>query len=327
MAAHDSAQPAGRFFNGPTLLLASAFLLPGIVPSLFGWLTGLLAIPVFCLLIFYGTGQGSIFVRNGALLAVAGAIPLKLLPTVLFSLTLVPLAYSFNMSAAAGESEWRTGARGSLVLGASWLIFWAGYGALEGINPYVELLRLLDAVFAQTYEYYRVNADLPAENLLRLEQAMNELRVIFPRILPGLLVSTVILTVWLNLVASVRFIARFRPGRLPWQKYSQWRLPDRIVWLAIGSGAALMFTTGILRDAAVCVVITCGLLYFFQGLAVFIHLLDKWNVPLYLRIVIYGVLILQSYGLLLLTIIGLADVWVNFRHRQNSDNQHGNGLE
>jgi uncharacterized protein YybS (DUF2232 family) len=56
-----------------------------------------------------------------------------------------------------------------------------------------------------------------------------------------------------------------------------------------------------------------GTLYFFQGLAVFVALLERWRTPTFLRVLLYVVFILQSYGMLMLTILGLSDVWFNFR--------------
>lgn len=321
MAAQNSAQRGGQFFSGQTLLLASVFLLPGLAPSLFGWTSGLLAIPVFVLLSLYGIGRGTIYIRNGVLIALAGAILIKTVPPVIFSVSLIPLGFSFNRSALGGESEWRTAVRGSLILAASWIVFWALYGAVKGINPYTYLLHVLDSGFAEAYEYYRTSAELPAETLLRIEKAVEELRALIPKILPGLLCCTVILTVWINMVGSIRVIEKIRPGKLPWRQYSRWRLPDNLVWFAIGSGVLLLSDWGGISVAALGVLLVCGLLYFFQGLAVFVHLLETWKVPLYFRIAIYAILILQSYGLLLLIILGLADVWIDFRRHPRNDNK------
>jgi uncharacterized protein YybS (DUF2232 family) len=321
MAAHHSAQRGGNLLKGQAVLLAIAFLLPGIAPAYFGWTSGLLAIPVFILLSMYGTSQGTLYVRNGALIAIAGAILIKTLPLILFSMSLIPLGYSLNKSAMDGEGEWRTGARGCLILGGSWLVFWAAYGVVEGINPYTQLLQLLDAGFSQAYEYYRTSADLPVEAILQLEQVIEGLRTLIPKILPGLLCCTVILTVWLNMIGSINILDKIRPGNPPWRKYSLWQLPDQLVWFAIGSGTLLLLDMGGISEIALGGVLMSSLLYFFQGLAVFIHLLEKWKVPLYFRIAIYAILVLQSYGLLLLTILGLADVWIDFRHRPNDDNR------
>jgi hypothetical protein len=323
MAARGSAQPGG-FSNGQVLLLATAIVLPGIAPAYFGWLTGLLAIPVFCLLGMYGVGRGSILIRNALLLAGVAALLLKLIGTLLFALTVIPLGYSFNRSAAAGDNEWNTVFKGCLYLGACWLLFWTAYGVVEGVQPYQHLLEQIDNGFAETYEYYRTQADQPAEKLVYLEQAVSEVRRLVPHLLPGLLGGIVVLTVWVNLMGGISLLGRLKPGYLPWKKYSQWRLPDWLVWPTIGVAILLLAGKDGAYTVALSLVLICGLLYFFQGLAVFIHLLDRWKVPQVLRIIFYGMLIVQSYGLLLLAMLGLADVWIDFRRRENTNTQLGN---
>ncbi|MHB8789790.1 MAG: DUF2232 domain-containing protein [Desulfobulbaceae bacterium] len=324
MAAQDRAQPGGGFRNGQVLLLATALVLPGIAPALFGWLTGLLAIPVFCLLAVHGVNRGSILIRNGLLLAGGAALLLKLIGTLLFALTLIPLGYSFNRSAAAGDSEWNTVFKGCLYLGICWLLFWTAFGMAEGVHPYQHLLEMIDAGLVQTYEQYRSQSDQQAETLLYLEQAVAETRRLVPLLLPGLLGSIVVLTVWINLRGGITLLNRLKPGYLPWRKYSQWRLPDWLVWPTIGAVVLLLFGGEGTDTVAFSLVLVCGLLYFFQGLAILIHLLDRWKVPLALRLLFYGMLVVQSYGLLVLALLGLADVWIDFRRRDTTTTQLGN---
>lgn len=323
MAAPQSAQPSRRPLNNQALIFAVALLLPGLAPSVFGWASGLLATLVFCLLCLNGETKGTIVIRNGTLLAGIVALFLKLIPSLLFSLTMVPLGYSFNLSYRNKNNEAQAGGKGAIILAVSWLVFWIAYGAVQNIHPYQHLLELLDTGFAQTYEYYRNNADIPADTLVQLGFAVEELRRIIPTILPGLLCCTVVITVWINLLFSASIIARLRPDQTPWKKYSQWRLPDKLVWFLIAATVMLLLGQGKTSQVATTIVLVTALLYFFQGLAVFIHLLEKWKIPIYLRVLIYLILILQSYGLIILMLAGLADVWLNFRRTQSSNNKDG----
>lgn len=324
MGAHEGAEQGKHVYTSLTVLLAAAFVLPGLAPSLFGWISGLVAIPIFFLLSVYGTRQGTILVRNGVIIATFAALILNQLPSTLFSLSLVPLGYSFNRSAAGKEDELRTCFNGCIVLGVSWLIFWSVYGSVHGVNPYNQLLQILDTGFSQTYELYSENSDIPVDTQINIEQAIAEFRTIIPKILPGILACTLLLTVWINLICSISLLERFSPGRSPWKKYRDWRLPDRLIWMPIAAGIALITGEGVVSSAGFCFVLVSALIYFFQGLAVFINFMDRWNVPLYLKILIYGILILQSYGLLLLSVIGIVDVWINFRNRLNKDDRADN---
>lgn len=324
MAAPQSPQQGTLLLNKQVIMLAAALLLPGLAPSLFGWVSGLLATPVFCFLCLNGQRKGTLIIRNSILLAAVAALVLNLLPSLLFSLTLVPLGYSFSTSYSRNNNEIQAGMRGVFVLAVSWLIFWSVYGTFQNIKPYQQLLEVLDTGFAQTYEYYRNSSEIPAESILQLELAINVLRRIIPTILPGILCCTVLITVWINLLFSASLIARLQPEKTPWKKYSQWRLPDKLVWILIAGGIILMFGHEQTSQVGIGIFFTTALLYFFQGLAVFVYMLDKWNIPVYLRAIIYIILILQSYGLILLILAGLADVWLDFRRMQPTDNLNGN---
>lgn len=323
MAAPQSAQSNNLLLNSQVIVFAVVLLLPGLAPSVFGWVSGLLATPVFCLLCINGQKKGTLLIRNGVLLAAIAALILKLVPTLLFSLTLVPLGFSFSRSYNNKNNEVQAGMRGVIILVASWLIFWTAYGTVQNVNPYQNLLEVLDGGFAQMFEYYRNSDELPAETLVQLEFAFQEMRRIIPTILPGILCCTVVITVWINLLVSTSLIARVQPEITPWKKYSQWRLPDKMVWVLIAAGVTLLLGMEQTSQVGIGMLLLTSLLYFFQGLAVFIYLLDKWKIPSYLRILIYVILILQSYGLILLILAGLADVWFNFRRPQSSDNMSG----
>lgn len=305
---------AAAFLAVPTLLIAAAFLLPVASPSLFGWMNGLLAVPVFFL--FKTTDDerlATLYIRNGLILAAVGALFFKQLVLIVFAMAMLPLGYSLYRSAQQSDDPSTAGAKGIITLGLSWFIFWAVYGIITGMNPYTSLLDMLDGSFSQIIEIYRNSSDLPADMLYKLEQIVTEIREFLPRVLPGLLAGSVIITVWLNQVIGNYLLLRLRPDKAAWPRYCRWRLPDKLVWLVIVAAILSLVGNGTTKSAGYCLVIVSVMLYFFQGMAVFIHFLDRWNVPMYLRIILYVILAVQSYGLLLLAMMGIADIWLDFR--------------
>lgn len=311
-------------FTSHVLLIAAAFFVPVAMPSLFGWLNGLLAVPVFLLLTLEADERTAVRkLRNGILIASVGALILNQALLIIFALSFLPLGYSIYRSGKRREDPTKTAAHGILVLGLTWFVFWTVYGILAGINPYTSLLAMLDESFGRIIEIYRNNADLSADVLYTLEQIVTEIRTYVPKILPGLLAGSVIITVWLNLVVSNALMLRLRPDQALWPQYSRWKLPERLVWTVIAGGVLAVVGHGVLKNTGYCLVIVSAILYFFQGLAVFIHLLDKWKVPGYLRIVLYVIVAVQSYGILLLSVLGLADIWFDFR-KSNTDEQPNN---
>lgn len=314
MTAQKSAGWKGQtFFTRPVLFLAAIYFLPAILPSLFGWLLGVLGVPVAYILTAEGKEGGMITLRNGFFLAGVVALLVGKLEMLLFALTLFPLGYLLYRSGSAQWNESKSGGYGVLTMAGSWLFFWMLYGMITGIHPYQHLVDMLDAGFVQSYELYRTNSELSPEVQEDLSLVIPKIRELVPRILPGILCCMVILTVWMNQVVWNSLLLRYLPEKAPWPPYGYWKLPEQVVWVPIAATVLFLFGSGALKDIGLNLILISGVLYFFQGFAVFIHLLVRWNVPVYVRFLLYFILVVQSYGLVLLSLLGIGDIWLNFR--------------
>jgi uncharacterized protein YybS (DUF2232 family) len=81
----------------------------------------------------------------------------------------------------------------------------------------------------------------------------------------------------------------------------------------------LLLPDGFLNDVGLNLILLVGILYFFQGLSVITALLARWKAPLW--ILIFTLVFFQVYGIIFLAVLGLADVWVDFRKsRTTADN-------
>ena len=163
--------------------------------------------------------------------------------------------------------------------------------------------------------------DLPVEQVLALEITVERLRSVIPGIMPGLLLLTMVNTVFFNMALGQYLLRRKKQELSPWPPFAEWRLPEQLVGLVIVSGICILIPGGFLRDIGFNIGLLSGTLYLFQGLAVLITLLNKWQVPLSVRILIFLLVIFQAFGIIILIILGLADVWADFRKDRNkSDN-------
>jgi hypothetical protein len=197
---------------GQTFFCSVLFFLPALIPPLFGWLNGFLAVPVIYLLCSRGAAAGSMQLQISLLAAGLAALFTGRIEGFLFSLTLVPLGYSLHRSALAGVSPAVSGGRGGLVLLGTWLLFWTVQGMVSGVNPYTQLRESLDTGFRQMLEFAASEeAALTPEMLYGVQQALGEIRATAPRLLPGLLAALVPVTVWLNM-GPVRHLD---PARTP----------------------------------------------------------------------------------------------------------------
>lgn len=304
-------------------LLALGFLLPQILPGFFGWLNSVLAIPIFYILASNDGRQGNRLIQYGLVISGVGAVLLQSAVAFLFSLTMVPLGYTLYRSKNRGDSPWQTGVKGIIVLGTSWAVFWLAYGMSQNVNPYRELNLVIEQGLTQTFELYKNQPDMSAELLLQLNTIVETLQALIPRILPAVLACTVIMTVWINFAVVCTLLHRLKPGSSPWPRYSRWQMPDQLVWLVIVGGILVFLGQGKLADVGICALMIGGLLYCLQGLAVFIFLMERWKLAPFFRMLLYLLLIIQSYGLVLLVLLGLAEIWFDFRKltpRHTADN-------
>lgn len=309
----DNGQQNAAFFSVRPLLICLCFLLPSALPPFF-WLNLLLAVPVFLLLQTAGSErQAAAQLRNGLLPAAAAALLMGRAAFLHSSLPMLPLGWSLHRSARQGIPPAAAGGAGVLVLSLSWSVVWLIYGLSEGVNPYSSLLKTLESVLDQVTAAFRSNPDLSADLLYHLELVAAVMRETLPRVLPGLLAALAAVTVWLNMALGNYILRKTRPEQAAWPEYQHWQLPDRLIWLLIAAVSLALAAKGGLQNAGCCLIVVMALLYFFQGLAVFSHLLRRWNVPLFWRIVLYLTVTAQGYGVMLLAVTGVADTWADFR--------------
>lgn len=177
----------------------------------------------------------------------------------------------------------------------------------------------LDKGLGAGRDLYRQSAEVPPETLKQIEAAYDELRVILPKVLPALILIMVMITVWANLAIGNWLLAK-RAGIAPWPSSRQWRLPDWLIWGVILAMIATLTSPERINVFGLNLLLILGLLYFFQGMGVLGGLLARWSVPAPLQALIYFLFIIQYYGVILIAILGLIDVWADFRRpREQKD--------
>ena len=312
MAGEEQAGPGlGKVFQNIFLLFLAAFL-PALNFSVFGWLNGFLPLVAFMLLYMFGLNVGNKMILTGGLLAVVAGLALARMEPLLLSLSMIPSGYAITWSALRQESPARAGLKGTAVLGGCWLLLLAVFAAIYEVNPYAEFLQALDQGIAEALVYYRQSATIPGDTLVILEASLYQMKRALPLIMPSILTGVMLLTIWFTLAAGNR-MAYHLTGNSPWPRYRLWQIPDKLIWLMIAAALVALVAGGQLRIVGINVMIIGGILYCFQGLAVFSFFLHKWNLPVLLRSFLYVIIIFQSFGTIILVGTGLADVWLDPR--------------
>ena len=304
-------------------ILAAIFLLPAIFPEKIGWLATLIPLPVFYYLTRLGNKKGLILIRNAVFLAAGGALLFGSLPKLFFSLTMVPPGIVFSYGVFNRKSPVYTGFAGSIVLAFCWLLYWVSFAMLYQSNPYETILVEIDRGLSNGLMLYEESAELAPDTLESLRQTVKLLQDFFPKILPALIVSAILSTTWLNLALGNWLLKKKNREQTPWPEYNEWKLPDPLVWLVVLSGIFFLLLPRPLNIFGLNGLIICTTLYFFQGLAIAASLLNRWSVPSLIRVLIYALIFIQTYGIIILSFLGLVDVWADFRKLDHvSDSQN-----
>jgi uncharacterized protein YybS (DUF2232 family) len=275
-----------------------------------------LPVPIMYLILKYGYRNGSIIIKWGIIFSGIISLFAGTLPLLLFSFTFLPLGVILAYAVKNNNSIIITAAKGVKVLLAGWVIYFIGLSFVTDSNPYQEITNQINLSIDITYDSYSKTSELSEENIVELKEITEQLKLIFSRMFPGLVGTMVLLTVWINLIISqkVIYLTGMSSG---WQEFRHWKLPDYLVWSAILTGVLIIIPYQHLNDIGYNLIIITSTLYFMQGLSILSNLFCDWSVPQPVRIIMYLLMMIQAFGILLLMLIGLADVWIDFRKIRN----------
>jgi uncharacterized protein YybS (DUF2232 family) len=127
------------------------------------------------------------------------------------------------------------------------------------------------------------------------------------------MVIVVIGAVMLVLAAFLMRYGRQRGLLMNRNPFQLWKVPENLIWTLIGSGAGVLFLDGPLQRVAWNLVIVVLTIYFMQGVAIMRFFFEQKRVAPVLRSVGYF-LVVASYPLrILVTGVGVFDLWIDFR--------------
>ncbi len=149
-----------------------------------------------------------------------------------------------------------------------------------------------------------------AEKTAKMFQKMLSLLVV---LIPALIV----IGSWTILVVNLYLIDRFHllPGRELLKPFAlnTWKAPDPLIWFVIIPGFAVFLLHGTLRIIGLNILIVVLTVYFFQGLCVINYFFSRKNVPPFVKLLFYFILFVIQIMAIMVVIMGLLDMWVDFR--------------
>lgn len=97
----------------------------------------------------------------------------------------------------------------------------------------------------------------------------------------------------------------------------EWRLPFPFVGGFVVLASTVLLTSGLVRGAALNILIPLATIYGIQGIVVAGHLFTRWALPPFFRVMIlaFGIISVPLATMVVMSLGGLFDTWIDFRRR------------
>lgn len=296
-----------------TILFAIiALVLPGVKWGLFGWLHSFLPLFSFFVLCKYGEYSGRKLLLTAAVISLLIYLISSSIDLFIFSALLMLSGYVLFKSAEKSDSPAISGLKCFAAIAAGWVISLSIASIGSDLHGYSQLVNSLDQGVTEALFYYRQSDNISADTLVMLETTLLQMKIIVPIIMPAVLGSLILLMTWFTMVVGNLAVGKTNEHS-PWPKYQLWELPEKLIWLAIAAGIFTVIPSDIFRMIGINGLILLSIIYCFQGLAIGVFYMTKWNVPILFRSFFYVMVIFQSFGTIVLLLTGIADIWFDFR--------------
>jgi hypothetical protein len=195
------------------------------------------------------------------------------------------------------------------------VVFIAGSGnnPLDGYNKVVQAI---SEDMDQSLALYKEKSSGIYQ--VELENWFLQFKEVIIRFLPGILGSVFLLTSLSNISVPKIYLAKKLKKEVFAPVFTQWKLPEPLIWVIITAGALAFLGKGILNVCGENTLLVLSSIYFLQGLAVVSFYFERFKVHAFIRWITYILICIQWYGLILVVIIGVSDVWFDLRSRAPS---------
>lgn len=260
---------------------------------------------------------GLVHNRNAAFLIVAGSAAVWLLfptgaPLSLFYLLQCGIpAASLTWCLSGGKSGARSLSYSVVLTFLSMIAVTLLYGIGQGTDPHTLIQTEIDKSISQGMAIIE-RSGLKGDELQTLTDGMVQARQLLKDIYPALVL------LWISVIVGINlFVLNWASSRLPRKpelgEFSRFKNPDQMVWILIVAGFSLMIPDQNVSRVALNVLIVLCAAYGVQGLAVIAGLFNRYAVAPILRSLLYLFLILQPYLVVTIVILGIFDIWGDFR--------------
>lgn len=225
---------------------------------------------------------------------------------------LTSVGFAIGRSLSRGLAIEKTVVVGIFLITVPICLMWLLAALETNQSPYTILYQLMLKGIEESIALYK-NQGFFAESINFLTENKEFLAGFITKVFPSILIGISLLIVVANSILGIRY-AKIASSQL--EALRLWKSPEAFVWLLIIATTASFFTEYFyVQTIGLNIAIVCMTIYALQGFAVLVFLFDHWRVPLFLRIALGILLVIQQYLLIGVSFLGLFDLWLNFRQR------------
>jgi uncharacterized protein YybS (DUF2232 family) len=186
--------------------------------------------------------------------------------------------------------------------------------AVSGQSPLTTVGDLIGREIAQTTTIMQdmfSEAELPAAQKREIDLAIENMAAFLQKAYPGIAITVSgFMTIGLVFLLSVLSRGRYTvPGRA----FPEWKAPEFLVWILIAAGFLVAFVEGVAGTFALNLLVILLPVYFVQGLAVIDCFFRRKAFSPIVRAVGYLLVTLVNPLPMVVTGIGVFDLWADFR--------------
>lgn len=207
----------------------------------------------------------------------------------------------------------------ALMLGFGTVVL-LGVTAGSGQSPFefvdAQIDREIDQAVTLMQEF--AGSEQTTESAEALREVTQSMGALMHRAYPGMLV---VVCAVLQLFTVMVLAMLARPVGLPGASFARWRPPELLIWVLIATGFGVVFTAGAVQSIAINALIILLPVYFLQGLAVVEHFLARKGLSFWLRGLSYLFLLVINPLPMIVTAVGVFDLWADFRKPRLKHNE------
>ncbi|MEJ2525281.1 MAG: DUF2232 domain-containing protein [Desulfuromonadales bacterium] len=188
------------------------------------------------------------------------------------------------------------------------------YASLAGQSPLTLTGNMISSEIAETKTVMQemfAGSDIPADQQQDVAEAVESMAVFLQKAYPGIVI-TVAGLMTLGLVLLLSLLARGHYP-IPGPAFPSWKAPEPLVWGLIAAGFLVAFGDGLFAVFALNLLVVLLPVYFLQGLAVIDCFFRRKAFSPVFRAIGYVLVTLVNPLPMLVTGIGVFDLWADFR--------------